>query len=59
MIKNKIFELNGPSYFSEVAKLAKEYAEYVKEKESRYYIVLIIITNNLLKDIDAFKKVLK
>ena len=58
-LKEKKFLPQGPVIFSEVLSYAREFAKFCKEEDSRYYVVLVIMTNNELSDIEAFKEELK
>ena len=59
VIKNKNFILNGPTFFSEIVKFGKEFAKYIKIHESKYYVVMVIITDSILKDKKKFEEELK
>ena len=49
----------GPVIFSEVLRFAADFAKFCKEQDSKYYVVLVIMTCKDLADIEAFKKELE
>ena len=58
-LKKKKLVPQGPVVFSEVVKFAKEFAKFCKENDSRYYIVLLIMTTKEVSDNKAFEQELK
>jgi hypothetical protein len=58
LAKKKILP-QGPVIFSEVLKFAKNFAQFCKEAGSKYYVVLVIMTDKELSDAHLFKEELK
>lgn len=58
-LREKKFLPQGPVIFSDVLRFARDFAKFCKEEDSRYYVVLVIMTNNELSDIESFKEELK
>lgn len=57
--REKKFVPQGPAIFSEVVEFARAFAHFCRKQDSRYYVVLVIMTNNELSDIEAFKEELR
>ena len=49
----------GPVVFSEVLRFARDFAKFCKENDSRYYVVLVIMTDKEVSDVELFKEELR
>lgn len=52
----KTFKLHGPTIFSEVMRMAVEYAQHEsQQKETQKYFILLILTDGDINDMQATK----